>query len=189
MVAVASCSGVAPQAGWLDGSDLAAHLARSPCGGGDFSLSTPEAVSDLSAGFEAWPLPQVYVSAEPLDDDAVACFDGVIIVVDRRYHDDRVIHAHEFCHAITFLEGQPTPPSFPLPEPVSPHARALTTEIWEQEIWAVTCSTAVTGLRDWSWGGLVDDTTPQALEWARTFVIDGPSTAVQPPPSWSTASE
>lgn len=139
----------------------------------------------MREGFGSWPLPQVFISDDELDGEAVACFDGTLILVYRPYANDRVVFAHEYCHAVAFLHGRRSPPGFPVPARDSPRARALDVVTWEQEIWAVTCSTAVTGERDWTWGHLVDDTTDIALEWARAYVAAGPPHNLKAPSNWT----
>lgn len=185
LAVVTSCSGVSPIGSPPTSVDLATASVSSPCGGGDTSPLPSPTQEVMSEGFESWPLPRVFISNHELDGDAVACFDGVVILVYRPYVDDRVIFAHEYCHAVAFLHGRFSPPGFPVPARDSPRARALDASTWEQEIWAVTCSTAVTGTRDWTWGNLVDDTTDTALEWAQAHIAAGPPARVSTPSGWS----
>jgi hypothetical protein len=184
LAAVTSCSGMSSLGAPPASVDLAAASVTSPCGGGDTTPLPIDATPRIRQGFDSWPLPPVFISNDELDGDAVACFDGVLILVYRPYAEDRVILAHEFCHAVAFLHGHRSPPGFPVPARDSPRARALDLAIWEQEIWAVTCSTAVTGERDWTWGHLVDDTTPEALSWAHTHMATGPTSELSAPYGW-----
>ena len=140
----------------------------------------------MQRGFERWPLPPVFISAQELDGYAVACFDGKAVIVHEHQADDRVIVAHEFCHAVAYLFDRTAPLGFPSPEPLTPRATALEPEVWHQEIWAVSCSTGVTGDEDWSWGHLVDDSTPEAIDWAADFIAEGPSDATEAPSHWTT---
>lgn len=184
MAVVTSCSG--GRTGAQQGDvDLAAAAVSSPCGGGDLQPLSETATAVMREGFESWPLPPVYVSELDLDDDAVACFDGVAVLVHRDYAQDRVIVAHEYCHAVASLKDLRAPEGFPLPEPRTARARALESHIWKQEIWAVSCSTAVTGERDWSWGHLVDDSTEEAQRWAGAYIAAGPTSDVTVPRDWT----
>lgn len=96
-----------------------------------------------------------------------------------------MILAHEFCHAIAYVNERSSPLNFSSPVPYSPRAQALEPSIWQQEIWAVTCATAVTGPQDWSWGNLIDDSTAEAARWASAYVAAGPSEPVDVPVNWS----
>ena len=188
LVVVTSCSGVdLTRDRSPDTFDVAEAVEHSPCGGGDLRPMTASVEADLRDGFELWPLPPVFISGAELGGDAVACFDGDAVLVNDDHDLDRVIIAHEWCHAIAYLFDRTAPWGFPSPSPQSPRARALEPEVWHQEIWAVTCSTAVTGAEDWSWGHLVHDTTDEALMWAAAFVAAGPDEAVDPPPHWTPA--
>lgn len=184
---MASCSGVTPfdrtQPETI--AELALALESSPCGGGGLRPMSDEDLNIARRGFEQWPLPPVFVSTETLGDDAVGCFDGKAVLIHERYVDEWVILAHEFCHAIAFLYQRSTPLGFPSPTPESPRAQALQPSIWHQEIWAVTCATAVTGVQDWSWGHLIEDSTEEAAKWAAAYVTAGPSEPLDLPVNWS----
>jgi len=183
---VASCSGARSAGdGRLDPARLAESLESSPCGGGDMHPMAVASVAEMAKGFESWPLPPVFISTEELDGDAVACFDGDAVLVHTEHADDRVIVAHEFCHAIAYLFDRTAPLGFPSPEPRSGRALALEPEIWHQEIWAVSCSSGVTGDEDWSWGHLVHDSSPEAHRWAADFVAAGPPEVVDVPANWA----
>lgn len=185
LAVVASCSGAGPNAERaLDPVQLAEVLEKSPCGGGNLRLVSADSRAAMTQGFDAWPLPQVFVSADELGDDAVACFDGRAVLVETEHADDRVILAHEFCHAIAYLYDRTAPMGFPSPTPQSPRALALEPEVWHQEIWAVSCSTGVSGDEDWSWGHLVYDSTAEAIEWAASFVAAGPEEPLVTPVNW-----
>jgi hypothetical protein len=187
LMVLASCSGVTT----LDVvqpatvAELATALESSPCGGGGLWPMSDDDVLVARQGFERWPLPPVFVSTQPLGDDAVGCFDGNAVLIHEPYMNEWVILAHEFCHAIAYLNNRSTPLNFPSPVPDSPRARALQPSIWHQEIWAVTCATAVTGSQDWSWGQLIDDSTDEAARWAAAYVAAGPSEPVDVPTNWS----
>lgn len=187
LAVVSSCSGGGNDADRaLDPLRLAEALESSPCGGGELRAMPTRELSLMRQGFERWPLPPVYVSARELGGDAVACFDGKAVIVHQHQAADRVIVAHEFCHAVAYLFDRTAPLGFPSPEPVTARAQALEPEVWHQEIWAVTCSTAVTGDEDWSWGHLIHDSTAEALTWARNFIADGPRHATEAPSHWTT---
>ena len=177
---IVACSGV------FDCPATSPDLAGSPCGGTDLTEIASPSVSQVRRIFRIWPTPTIYWSEDALADGAVGCFDGQMIVVGAPQADDLVILAHEICHAIAHLEGGPVPVGFPVPErPLEAHA--MDEDLWAQEMWATTCSSAMVGDEDWSWGGIARHGDLGARDWARRFVEAGPSPEVESPSGWEPA--
>ena len=180
--AMASCSGV------LGSRATPVDLAASPCGGTGLVELDSVTVSAVRSLFPNWPTPPVYASETPLADGAVGCFDGRVVVVVAEHRDDPSIIAHEFCHAIAHLDDSPVPGEFPVPSR-PPQATTMSPELWAQEMWATTCSSAVTMTDDWSWGGIVSHADAATRNWSASYVQRGPTDAVTTPEGWYSGSE